>query len=60
MEKLSPGSDVNISWKKRITQAADLEGIFRIIQSILSKRAEPVKKWLAGVGTLPLTTDNND
>lgn len=28
------------------TQAADLEGIFRIIQSIPSKKAEPVKHWL--------------
>ena len=32
------------------TQAADLEGLFRIIQSIPSKKAEPVKKWLAEVG----------
>ena len=32
------------------TQAADLEGIFRIIQSIPSKKAEPVKQWLANVG----------
>ena len=31
--------------KHRKTQAADLEGIFRIIQSIPSKKAEPVKKW---------------
>ena len=29
---------------------ADLEGIFRIIQSIPSKKAEPVKQWLAEVG----------
>ena len=36
--------------KHRKTQAADLEGIFRIIQSIPSKKAEPVKKWLAEVG----------
>ena len=34
------------------TTAADLEGIFRIIQSIPSKKAEPVKKWLAEVGAL--------
>jgi len=33
--------------KRRKTKAADLEGIFRIIQSIPSKKAEPVKKWLA-------------
>ena len=32
------------------TQAADLEGIFRLIQSIPSKKAEPVKQWLAEVG----------
>lgn len=36
--------------KRRKTQAADLEGVFRIIQSIPSKKAEPVKKWLAEVG----------
>ena len=35
--------------KRRKTQAADLEGIFRIIQSIPSKKAEPVKRWLAEV-----------
>ena len=27
-----------------------LEGIFRIIQSIPSKKAEPIKRWLATVG----------
>jgi len=36
--------------KQRKTQAADLEGIFRLIQSIPSKKAEPVKAWLAEVG----------
>ena len=36
--------------KKRLTDVADLQGIFRIIQSIPSKKAEPVKDWLAGVG----------
>lgn len=36
--------------KRRKTQAADIEGIFRIIQSIPSKKAEPVKRWLAEVG----------
>ena len=33
------------------TQAATLEGIFRIIQSIPSKKAEPLKQWLAEVGS---------
>ncbi len=36
--------------KKRMTDVADLEGIFRIIQSVPSKKAEPVKRWLAEVG----------
>ncbi|MBQ2520113.1 MAG: hypothetical protein II540_02365 [Paludibacteraceae bacterium] len=36
--------------KRRITLAADLQGIFRIIQSIPSKKAEPVKQWLAQLG----------
>ena len=36
--------------KKRLTDVADLEGIFRLIQSIPSKKAEPVKRWLAEVG----------
>ena len=38
--------------KKRKTQAADLEGIFRIIQAIPSKKAEPVKQWLAELGSM--------
>ncbi len=33
--------------KMYMTDVADIEGIFRIIQSIPSKKAEPVKKWLA-------------
>ena len=37
--------------KQRMTQAATLEGIFRIIQSIPSKKAEPLKQWLAKVGS---------
>ena len=36
--------------KRRKTQAADLQGIFRIIESIPSKKAEPVRQWLAEVG----------
>lgn len=39
-----------ITGKKRLTLAADLEGIFRLIQSIPSKKAEPIKQWLASVG----------
>lgn len=32
--------------KMRSTDVADLEGILRIIQSIPSKKAEPIKRWL--------------
>ena len=37
--------------KRRKIQAADLKGIFRIIQSIPSPKAEPFKLWLAQVGS---------
>ena len=36
--------------KKYDTDCANTEGIFRIIQSIPSKKAEPFKRWLAKVG----------
>jgi DNA-damage-inducible protein D len=36
--------------KEYETDCSDTEGIFRIIQSIPSKKAEPFKRWLARVG----------
>jgi len=36
--------------KKRKITSANTEGIFRIIQSIPSPKAEPFKRWLAKVG----------
>lgn len=33
------------------TDVADLEGILRIVQSIPSKKAEPMKRWLGQVGS---------
>jgi hypothetical protein len=36
--------------KKRVTDCANTEGLFRIIQSIPSPKAEPFKRWLAQVG----------
>lgn len=36
--------------KMRLTDVADIQGIFRIIQSIPSPKAEPFKLWLAEVG----------
>ena len=37
--------------KRRATDVAELEGILRIIQSIPSKKAEPIKRWLAQIGS---------
>lgn len=37
--------------KQRLTDAADAETMLRIIQSIPSPKAEPLKQWLARVGT---------
>jgi hypothetical protein len=39
-----------IDGKMRITDTADVQGVFRIIQSIPSHKAEPFKQWLAKVG----------
>ena len=36
--------------KMRLTDVSDMQGIFRIIQSIPSPKAEPFKLWLAEVG----------
>jgi DNA-damage-inducible protein D len=36
--------------KKRETNCSNTEGIFRIIQSVTSPKAEPFKRWLAKVG----------
>ncbi len=40
----------SLDGKMRETDCADTEGIFRIIQSIPSPKAEPFKRWLAKVG----------
>ena len=36
--------------KYRMTDVCDIEGMFRIIESIPSKNAEPIKMWLAKLG----------
>ncbi|MDX8385426.1 MAG: Bro-N domain-containing protein [Gallionella sp.] len=36
--------------KQRVTDCANTEGLFRIIQSIPSPKAEPFKRWLAQAG----------
>lgn len=37
--------------KYRLTDVVDIEGMFRIIESIPSKNAEPIKIWLAKLGS---------
>jgi len=37
--------------KFRITDVADVKTIFRLVQSVPSKKAEPIKLWLAKVGS---------
>ena len=37
--------------KQRFTDVADKEQLFRIIQSVPSKKAEPIKLWLAHVAS---------
>lgn len=37
--------------KYRLTDVCDIEGMFRIIESIPSKNAEPIKMWLAKLGS---------
>ena len=36
--------------KYRMTDVVDIEGMFRIIESIPSKNVEPIKRWLAKLG----------
>ena len=36
--------------KMRLTDVVDIEGMFRLIESIPSKKAEPIKLWLAHLG----------
>ena len=41
---------LSLDGKMRLTSCANTESLFRIIQSIPSKKAEPFKRWLAKVG----------
>ena len=36
--------------KNRVTDVVDIEGMFRLVESIPSKKAEPIKLWLARLG----------
>ena len=46
----TPVAMVAADGRRRSVQAADVKGLFRIIQSIPSPKAEPFKQWLAQVG----------
>lgn len=41
---------LSLDGKMRLTDVADTEQILRLVQSIPSKKAEPLKRWLAQVG----------
>lgn len=45
--------------KRYATDAADVETILRLVQSVPSKKAEPIKLWLAKVGYQRLDEMNN-
>ncbi len=47
----TPVESLGKDGRKRAINCANTEGIFRIIQSIPSKKAEPFKLWLAKVGS---------
>lgn len=46
----TPVAMIAADGRRRFVQAADVKGLFRIIQSIPSPKAEPFKQWLAQVG----------
>ena len=46
----TPHQFVSTDGKRHSSNCASLEGIFRIVQSVPSKKAEPFKRWLAQVG----------
>ena len=46
----TPHQFISTDGKHHSSNCASLQGIFRVIQSIPSKKAEPFKRWLAQVG----------
>jgi hypothetical protein len=51
IENFFQGKQVRTVWSKEeekfYVSVVDIEGMFRLIESIPSKKAEPVKLWLA-------------
>lgn len=46
----TPHQFISTDGKKHAMNCASMEGVFRIVQSVPSKKAEPFKRWLAQVG----------
>lgn len=49
---MSPYKFISSDGKRHSPKCIDIQGLFRIIQSIPSKKAEPFKRWLAQVGAV--------
>lgn len=49
-EKIGQLKLKSLDGKYRLTDVVDIEGMFRIIESVPSKNAEPIKLWLARLG----------
>ncbi len=45
--------------KKRATDCANTEGVFRILMSVPSPKAEPIKQWLASLGKQAIEETEN-
>lgn len=45
--------------KMRLTDVADMEQMFRLIESIPSKKAEPFKQWMAEASTTEISKAQN-
>lgn len=50
---------LSLDGKKYLTDVADVETILRLVQSVPSKKAEPIKLWLAKVGYERMEEMNN-
>ena len=50
---------ISADGKKYLTDVADIETILRLVQSVPSKKAEPIKLWLAKVGYERMEEMNN-
>ena len=54
-----PHQFLSTDGKKHAVNCASMEGLFRIIQSISSPKAEPIKRWLAELTTTNITKEEH-